>query len=302
MDNTATTGGARSSSWTWQRTAAHLELGRSLQARHLEVELARAFIVDVEASCGEVLAELEKSNFDFAPVMSSQRVIGFVQREVLADVPPAATIRGWTTELADGLMVSADAPISDLMDWISESRILFVVDGHGVTGFITIWDFNKQAARAFLYLVLAGLETALADLIRWRFAGGQERLLTMLSKGSRDSIRKRQAEDREDNADGDLVAYLDLKHLLRVVEKDGVLRDELGGHSMTAWRKLVGPLPTLRNTVMHPVRSFIASREDLIRTREYESRARAVLDAAVTALRHQHEQAGPADTPLEPGP
>ena len=113
------------------------------------------------APTAEELEAMKADRYDYAPVLSKGRVVGYVGRGSLRRTEPDQPIRNITRSLAGGSIVSGDTPIHDLMQWIPKQRILFVLEGREVTGFVTVWDFNKQPARAYFYLVLAGLEIAL---------------------------------------------------------------------------------------------------------------------------------------------
>ena len=273
---------------------AHVELGASFQARHLQVGLERAVVIDVNSGVAAALAVLSQGNYDHAPVTDDGLIVGYVERSHLAGSPPDAHVRDLTYPLRSGVIVSADTPIADLIDWLAEQRIMFVIDGQQITGFVSLLDLNKQPARAFLYLVLAGLEIALADLVRWRYGADQDPLLSALGKRDQDSIMSRVSADRGVDADSDLVSYLGFKHLLRVIESDRALREEMGGYSKARWRSVTWPLSELRNDVMHPVSSFVTSSEDVAALGENVRTAAGLVDRAVGTLR-RHYGISPAD-------
>ena len=278
---------------SWQRMLPHVELGKSIQARHLQVGIERATTFDLHARAGKVLTRMDGSRYDYAPVTSRGTVIGYISRKRLADVPPDTDIRDLTHSLAGGAIVSADTPIAQLMEWISSRRILFVLDGRDITGFVTIWDFNKQPSRAYLYLILAGLEIALADLVRWRYGKDQGRVVGFLGGNDADAVLERVRSDQDADADADLVSYLNFKHLLRIFEKDRALRAELGKYSQEKWKSFTWPLGELRNEVMHPVSSFVTSAKDMADLAEHAHGATQLVDQAVEALRKHHGEPHP---------
>ncbi|MFV2062168.1 MAG: CBS domain-containing protein [Chloroflexota bacterium] len=273
---------------SWQQMLSHVELGTSFQARHLQVELERASTIEVTSTAGDAVKVLSRSNYDFAPATDDGRVVGYVELRQLSSASAGKPVRDLTYPLNSGVIVSADTPISELIEWLPEQRILFVLEGRETTGFITIWDLNKQPARAYLYLVLAGLEIALADLVRWRYGADQSPVLATLGKRDQDSVRGRVGADRDANADSDLVSYLGFKHLLRVFEGDRALREAMGGFSKTRWRSYTWPLSDLRNDVMHPISSFVSSPDDVVALGEDLRRAIKLVDQAVAALRQRY--------------
>jgi hypothetical protein len=267
---------------------SHVELGASFQARHIQVGLDRATSVDSDNKAGAALKILSQSNYDRAPVVDDGRVVGYVERQHLVKAASNDLVRDLTYPLTGGVIISADTPIAELIEWLPEQRILFVLEGREVTGFVTITDLNKQPARAYLYLVLAGLEIAMADLVRWRFGADQSPVLEALGKRDQNSVGGRLRADRDADADADLVSYLGFKHLLRVIERDQALRKEMGGLSKTRWRSVTWPLSDLRNDVMHPVSSFVSSTEDVAALGQSVRSASRLLDEAVNALRHRY--------------
>jgi hypothetical protein len=271
----------------------HVELGAAFQARHLEVELERATVFEADSRAKQALSALVAGNFDHAPVTAAGAVVGYVKRERLASAAGTTALRKLIEPLSGGLLVSADTPIGDLFEWIAEQPFLFVIDGHGITGFVTIGDLNKQPARAYLYLVLAGLEIALADLVRWRYGADQMPLLDLLGSRDQDAVRSRHGGDRDADADSDLVSYMGFKHLLRIFEKDRALRRELGRYSQRSWRSATWPLSELRNDVMHPVSSFVSSPEDVVELARHVTRARMLVGQSVAALRRRYSVTDP---------
>jgi hypothetical protein len=266
----------------------HVELGASFQARHIELELERATYLGTDATAARALAVLTGGGFDHAPIVDEGVVIGFGSRSALATVSGSTPIREAMTPLGDGNLVSSDTPIGDLLDLFADQPFLFVLDGGDITGFVTVTDLNKQPARAYLYLVLAGLEIALADLVRWRHGPDQRALLPLLGKRDQDSIKSRFRGDRGEDADADLVSYMGFKHLLRIFEKDRELRAELDRYSQKAWRSVTWPLSELRNDVMHPISSFVSTGEDVAQLARHVAQARVLVDQTVHALRRRY--------------
>jgi len=268
----------------------HVDLGRGVRARHIQMDMERATTFDLYAKVGKVLAAMKSDRYDYAPVTSKGRVVGYIGRGQLLRAEADQPIRNLTHSLAGGAIVSGDMPIHDLMEWIPRQRIVFVLEGRDVTGLVTIWDFNKQPARAYFYLVLAGLEIALADLIRWRYGRNQSNLVAHL--GSRDTEELHQRMERDRSGHGDLVSYLNFKHLLRVFEKDRALRAELGKYDVPKWNSMTRPLGELRNEVMHPVTTLVAGPDDMVRLTQDIDHATELVDGAIVALRKKYPASG----------
>jgi hypothetical protein len=273
---------------SWENLVPHVDLGRGVQARHIQVDMERAPTFDLYANAGGVLKTMQANRWDNAPVTSKGRVVGYVKRTQLMRVEADQPIRNVTRSLAGGAIISGDTPIADVMGWIAEQRIVFVLEGREISGIVTIWDFNKQPARAYYYLVLAGLEIALADLVRWRYGNNQSNLIAHL--GSRDTtdLNERMARDHAGSGHGDLVSYLNFKHLLRVFEKDRALRAELGKYDSARWNAMTRPLGELRNEVMHPVTTLVGSVDDMVKLTRDVQNAIELVERAIIALRRKY--------------
>lgn len=244
--------------------------------------MADALSFEPSTAAAVARRELEAKKFDQAPVVEAGMPVGFVLTKGIA--AHHREVRESMVALGSGNVVSADASVGDLLQWIIEPGFLFVLEGRDVTGFITVHDFNKQPARGHLYLWLARLETALAQFIRSGYAERPDVVLNLISGDAAERVRSRYDEDRRADVESDLIAYLDFSHLVAVVAKDSTLRDRLGGWSRTRWQDEVGGLAELRNQVMHPVRNVVLAKGGLIRVHERERRIRSLvaeIEAAV---------------------
>lgn len=273
---------------SWENTVPHIDLGQGVRARHIQIDMERAPTVDLYARAGNVLKTMNANRWDNLAVRSKGRVVGYVRRSKLLKADPEQPIRNVTNSLAGGAIVSADTPIAELMGWIADQRILFVLEGREISGIVTIWDFNKQSARAYYYLVLAGLEIALADLIRWRYGNNQSNLIAHLGRRDTEELEERMERDRAGAGHGDIVSYLSFKHLLRIFEKERALRMELGRYETNKWNSMTKPLGELRNEVMHPVTTLVGSVDEMrALTRNLEV-ATMLVEKAIVALRKKY--------------
>jgi hypothetical protein len=258
------------------------QLGESFHARHLAVPMDLAFHLDAAILARRGAELLLERNFDQAPVLRDGEMVGFVLRGRLED-SPNSTVGHLTTPLGPGNIVSADASVRQLLDWIANPGFLFVLNGREFVGFVTVSDFNKQPARAYLYLLIATFESGLADLIRRRFADDQEAIFELLSDDDGHRIRDRFIADQRDNVEADPVSYLGFSHLIGVVSGDERLRTWIGV-TRNAWERDSGSLVGLRNSVMHPVRSLVERKDGLLRLQRREARLRRLSDLVAMAI------------------
>ena len=273
---------------SWENLVPHIDLGQGVRARHIQVAMERAPTVDLYAKSGNVLKTMNANHFDNMPVTSKGRVVGYVKRSQLLRADADQPIRNVTHSLAGGAIVSGDTPIAEIMEWIADQRIVFVLEGREVSGIVTIWDFNKQPARAYYYLVLAGLEIALADLIRWKYGKNQSNLIAHLGSRDVEELNERMQRAGAGSGHGDTVSYLNFKHLLRIFEKDRALRMELGKYEPNKWNSMTKPLGDLRNEVMHPVTTLVGSVDDMRALTRNLDNATRLVEKAILALRKKY--------------
>jgi len=251
------------------------DLDIAFQARHLAVPMSIAVTVDARMTAGSARRMLEDHRFDQAPVVDDGQIVGFVLTRHLEG---RRRVVSTMTRVGQGSVVSANASIGRLLEWIIDPGFLFVLEGRDITGFVTVYDFNKQAARGYLYLLLARLETGLADLIRRYYDGDARPALGLLSNTGRMSVESRYRDDVAAQEEGDLLSYFDLSDLVRVVHEEEDLRRMATGWSRSTWSRMTGGLVRLRNDVMHPVRNVVLAREGIRKLHEREQRLRLVLD------------------------
>jgi hypothetical protein len=259
------------------------DITTAIQVRHLQVPIDEAvhFQLDDNAQLAEAI--LRARGFDQAPVVDGNQVIGTVRRVSLSDLP---TVRDAYQRLQPSELVSADAPVSNLLEWLPTTPCLYVLDGRRITGFVVEADLNKQPARVYFYLLIATLELALAQRLRVWMEADESRLIRAMGARMADSVEQRRAEARAGDSDTDLVAYMTFSEIVRVVGKTAVLREELGYPTRTKWKE-VEALIELRNAVMHPTRDLVG--------RECSLETLAARDALLRRLLGRIDTDAPAD-------
>ena len=259
-----------------------IDFDAAFQARHLAVPRAQAITVAPRMSVRDAAQYLRGLRFDQAPVEVKGELVGFVITRFLEQ--QGGTVEAAMTRLGSGNVVSADASVGQLLGWIIQPGFLFVLEGRDVTGFITVSDFNKQPARAYLYTLLARLEVGLAELVRRRFGADQSTILALLSAESRAEVEALYRPDVGAGEEGELVAYLDFSDLVRIIERDDAIREQLVGWSAGTWKRHTGGLVDLRNNVMHPVRNVVLAKGGLEQLHKREQRIRGLIVRVDAAL------------------
>lgn len=259
-----------------------LEFDTAFQARHLAVPMSQAFSVGPRDDAGQAARSLRENRFDQAPVVDDERIVGFVLTRRLTQ-PGVTRVSDAMVQLGSGNVVSADASVGRLMEWILDPGFLFVIEGRDVTGFITVSDFIKQPARGYLYLLLARLEIGLAALARHRFLG-QDEARVLLAPQARRAVLKRYEGDRSAGKETELLAYFGFPDLIKVFTEDDELRRVIGDLSRDEWTAAVEGLVRLRNEVMHPIRNVDLAKDGLVRLQASEQRIRGLIEMVESAF------------------
>ena len=254
---------------------AYRSLARAIEARQLQTAIADAVFVDVDEPVAQAITVLRENRFDQAPARRKGRLVGHVVTEELL-LGRLAVHRLDETSILSG----AGSILDVMQSLLAPTLLTFVVDGHAVTGFITPSDLNKHPARAHFYLLLADLEIALAGAARAHF-DNQNDALELLEAKDRKKIRNRYDRDSRQKVEVDLVAGMDLEHLLRIAGSDAGLRQRFGVPDASTWALWTEPLPSLRNAVMHPVLEFLGRRRSIDDLVTIERRVREMLEHAV---------------------
>lgn len=258
-----------------------LEFDTAFQARHLAVPISQAFSVAARDDAGEAARSLRENRFDQAPVVEGDRILGFVLTRHLTR-PAITRVADAMVRLGSGNVVSADASVGRLMEWILDPGFLFVIEGRDVTGFITVSDFIKQPARGYLYMLLARLEIGLAGLARRRFRE-QEQACALLSPQPRRTVQRRYEGDRAAGKETELLAYFGFADLIKVITEDDEVRRLIGDLSRDEWAAAVDGLVQLRNDVMHPIRNVDLAKDGLVRLQASEQRIRLLIEKVENA-------------------
>lgn len=258
------------------------ELAAAITAKRLQTPLDQALWLESDEPPRTAARRLKKQDFDRAPVRRGAELAGFADRQTLATTL-AREVADCTVPLTPAVLVSATAGLPTLLPVLGTTGMVFVLDGHEVSGFITPSDLNKQLARMHFFLLTGSLEVLLAGLVRWAYPK-QEGALTSLSPERADRVRERLARDLDANVALDLVTEMEFTDLLRVVAGAESLRTLFGYASRQSFLTATGHLSDLRNDVMHPSRQFLGRRRDVAKLIEIEQQLRTLIGAAATQV------------------
>lgn len=94
--------------------------------------------------------------------MRAGRPVGWVTTEALARLEP---IKVSMTTLEDCVLISAESSIACVLPLLTEHKFLYVVGAGDVLGFIVLSDLDRHAVRSYIYLLIAGIEMQLAEIV-----------------------------------------------------------------------------------------------------------------------------------------
>jgi hypothetical protein len=259
------------------------EIARGITARHLQVPIADALSFGPDDLADAAWLSLDTYHFDNAPVLLDGRVVGVVSKDRLRG-EGVQTVREALVQVGSDFLVSADATVAQLLGWLAASQLLFVLDGHDITGFVTPGDLNKQPGRTYFFLLLAEVEINLAEIVRRLFRGAPSRQLELLGSRRRKKVLERftlaEAADREP----DYVAYFNLADLLSVVRRSADAHVLLGVPSASAWDRATRSFVDLRNAVVHGVRDLVDAKRGPSELQTIDARLREAVSLTAVGL------------------
>lgn len=257
------------------------ELAQAFKASQISTPLSLATSVDIRSTCAEALEILDSGGFDQAPVVSGPAWVGWVQRTSLEAMTNGERVKSAFHHLSATAIISERASIAEVLKHLARAGFVFTASGDGLVGFVTPSDLERHAARNHFFVLVAGVEMLLSELVRCYYSlEDVERIipddkLPVLEPGDTrrpksGSLRDRYLAAKSRHSETHPVEYLYLGQL-----KDLVV--DLGDSGrISSWTPRVGTdlnkVVDIRPDVTHPTRSLIARRD-----------AKALLNVAVAA-------------------
>lgn len=232
------------------------------------------------ASRKEVHAFAEREGYDLIPIVREGSVISLYRWRESAE-----------EQLTDEWLVPDDTPIPELLERFErKGAIGFIVSNRkrNAVGIVTPADLNKMPARVF-FNALAELEVALAEGIRQHYHGKHEELIDFVT----DAERKKKLTETLETMDQedvkiDLVQFLMLSELFRIVRNTDSLRTKLGFSSKKQVDNQLNGLVYFRNDVAHSVRLMLKNRDEVGTLARHVKQARNVLEQITAMLKAGH--------------
>ena len=101
-------------------------------------------------------------DFDQFPVKQGDATVGILLRQGEHD---GKTVREAMQPLREGLIVSADMPIADLIPQLRESHYRLVLRGGCIDGLVTQSDLLKLPVRLVVFALITHLEQIMTDVV-----------------------------------------------------------------------------------------------------------------------------------------
>jgi CBS domain-containing protein len=143
-----------------------------------------------EAGASTWLAE-NNPDFDQFPVRDGDATVGILLR--LGD-HKGKTIREAMQPLREGLIVSADMPIADLIPQLCKDHYRLVLRGGRIDGLVTQSDLLKLPVRLVVFALITHLEQVMADVVSTSWPN--DSWFEKLSEGRQDKILEKEKDLR----------------------------------------------------------------------------------------------------------
>lgn len=163
--------------------------------------------------------ETANADFDQFPVTDHDSVVGLLYRH---DLRSSGTAEDAMYPLWEGVVVSSNMPISELIPEMGGLKARLVLRGAKVDGLVTPSDLLKLPVRLCVFSLLTHLEQVMAELISTRWPGDAWK--DLLSAGRQTKIAEKQADLQARRMNPpllELTDFADKRDLCRKVIEDG---------------------------------------------------------------------------------
>ena len=235
------------------------EIFRTYRARDIQTRMTdRPVCVDINESVEGALDRLMRLGFDQAPVRSGLVEIGYVLKKELEG---AKSIESAFHRLSPEDLISADAPLNDLLLRLVDKGLIFIVDKNGIDGFVVPSDIGRHVSRAHLNLLISGLEILMTKIVAAENLSADE-----LTQYMAPESQKARARDLRQGLDANPVEYLGIAGLGKLMIRLKSPLIHLGVKEQD-WESFIDGVTSLRNWVAHSNTEQITRHpfEDIVR-------------------------------------
>jgi hypothetical protein len=146
-------------------------------------------------------------------------------------------------------VIDLDTPIADVIHILTHFTFCFVTVDGAIFGLISRQDMEKPVVRMWLFGIIILMEMLVVEQIRSRWPDGT--WASRLSEGRLDKARQLQAERKRRGLNADLLDCLQFSDKLQLILQDPVFIETTGFGSMSAARRVMKDLESLRNNLAH---------------------------------------------------
>ena len=225
-----------------------------------------------------IIDEMDRENYDYAPVVNDRCVYGLAGKKFLANLNKHNCVLSPTVaEISDKshffeishLYVSLPPILAKMSQSIA---VLVFQTGHAEShhslshfiGLMTLSDLNRHEIRFALFRVVTALEFNLAKIISNFFPDPNE-WLKKLNEDDQVRILGYSELSKRNNMEIDLIEATQLTNLLNIIAKTKEIIELLKYRSRKEFEKQIGNIAQLRNQVMHVVRPLIMKQNDVLK-------------------------------------
>jgi CBS domain-containing protein len=189
-------------------------------------------------------------DFDQFPVKDGDAVVGLLLRDAVHD---GRTVRDAMQALRDGMIISADTPITELIPALRDSHSRLVLRGGRIDGLVTQSDLLKLPVRMLLFGLITHLELCLRTLVRNRVSW-PEWLERIPQRDRRKQVRREHEIAGAARLDPDPLEFTNFKDLLEVLKAES----DLGSQFVADMEQL----RLFRNKIAH-AQTYVQSPDDV---------------------------------------
>lgn len=191
-------------------------LKRGFRAASLSTPLKRAESVSLEGDVETAYTRLRKMGFDQAPVKAGSKLVGWIRTK---DLEGTNKVADSLQRLEDAVLVSAETSLSNAIEKLSQSSLVFTVSETGIEGFICPSDLERHVVRAYFSMLTSQVEMLLGYLVKW---GCSEDIIRaqLRDESTKEgySLRQQFERQRDKGEETHPVEYLYLGQLVELFE------------------------------------------------------------------------------------
>lgn len=218
-----------------------LEAG--LRVEHIAVSRLETCLISDDAAT--VLTRFR--DFTCIPVRENQDgpIIGVLEQ---SDPLSQGTVEQHMCRLNGSMLISAEAPLAELIPLLGQSLYRLVVTKKGIEGIVTPSDFQKLPARLYTFALITRLELVMMEIIQQKTAKDDKAWLKHLKKPRLEKLEEKHQKLQNEDSD------LPLLELTEFCDKRDILMKLLASHqgfSRNAFEEDLKAIEKLRNSVAH---------------------------------------------------